>query len=195
MNNELVVYKMNKHELKIWNQFCNDVLAEFDKMEIDEEYRHYALEELQSRYYVRSCGYSEAYGYFQVEFGDRGESSLAVLTQDTISAKMAFMRKILWNCSIKWECRHRKELQAVWECETRYDGRRHHFAYVIQHLLKVYTLDAICDLIQYDSDCMNHWFDDQHWVYDVKKQMFVEISDSKENKTMSINQRKLSSED
>lgn len=193
MENELVIYQMNHKEQKVWHQFCKDVLAEYEKMEIDEEYRHYALEELQSSYYVRSCGYSEVHGYYQIEFGDRGECITSILTQDAVSAKMAFMKKILWNCSISWECRHRKELKAEWECKTSYDGRRHHFAYVIQHLLMVYPIDAICDLIQYDTDCMNHWFMDQHWVYDVKQQKFIEISDSIESKDL-ISQRKLSSE-
>lgn len=193
MENELAVYRMNNKERKIWNQFCDNLLAEFDKMEIDEEYQHYAIEEIQSSYYVRSCGYSEAHGYFQVEFGDRGGCSLTVLTQDAISARMAFMKKIVWNCSTSWECRHRKELQAEWECITPYDGRRHHFAYEIQHLLRVYSLDAICDLIQYNTDCMNLWFTDQHWIYDVKSQKFIEISDSKKSKDL-ISQRRLSSE-
>lgn len=180
MEKELAVYRMNSKEMKLWKQFCADVLAAFDKMEIDEAYQSYALEELQSKDYIRNCGYSKAHGYFQVEYGDRGECSITVLTHDTISARMAFMRRILWHCSIQWECKYRKELQAGWECKTRYDGRRYHFVYVIQHLLKVYPLDAICDLIQYDTDCMNKWFEDQHWIYDVKKQMFIEISDSKE---------------
>lgn len=194
MENELAVYQMKHKELTLWNQFCDDLLAEFDKMGIDEEYRHYALEELKSSYYVRNCGYSETYGYFQVEFGDRGEHSLTVSTYDALSARMAFMKKILWKCSIHWECRYRKELEAKWECKTRYDGRRHHFTYVIQHLLMLYPIDSICDLIQYDTDCMNHWFMDQHWIYDVKQQNFIEISDSIESKDL-ISQRMLSSED
>lgn len=180
MENELAVYRMNRNELTIWKQFCDDVMAEYEQMDISEEYRHYALEELSSSYYVRSCGYSESHGYFQIVFGDRGGCSITVLTHDSISARMAFIRKILWNCSIRWECSHRNELREKWECKTHYDGRRYHFAYVIQHLLMVYPLDAICDLIQYDTDCMNLWFEDQHWIYDVKQQIFVEISDSKE---------------
>lgn len=116
---ELAYYKMNLVELQIWNGFSDEIVIDCKKMNIAQEHFHYVTDNLESKNYCHTCGYSEKYGYFMVDFGDRGGFTSSILTRSVQQAKLDFLKRILWNISIQYECQNRQVLKQKWNCSTK----------------------------------------------------------------------------
>lgn len=178
---ELAYYKMNLVELQIWNGFSDEIVIDCKKMNIAQEHFHYVTDNLESKNYCHTCGYSEKYGYFMVDFGDRGGFTSSILTRSVQQAKLDFLKRILWNISIQYECQNRQVLKQKWNCSTKYDGRKYSFDYTILKLHQIYSYEEIKDYIVERTQYMNRWFYDQHWAYSEEQNQFIEVSQSLEH--------------
>lgn len=178
---ELSCYKMNTGELRVWKDFSDAIMCDCNNMNIAQEYFHYVTDNLESKYYQHSCGFSETYGYFMVDFGDKGELSISILTKNIHHAKLDFLKRILWNVSVQYECKNRQALEEEWNFSTGYDGRKNIFEDSILKLHLIYSYEEIRDYIADRTKYMNRWFNDQHWAYSEDQNQFIEISQSLEH--------------
>jgi hypothetical protein len=185
MNNvdaeKLAYYRMNQSELTIWNEFSNEVIENCKHMNIEAEYYHFATDIIETQPYSYTNGYSDFYGYFTVEFGDRGDFSVCILTKDKHQALYEFLKRIVWKISIYYECGNRTEFEKKWNYSTRYDGRKIHFELAISMLHQIYTYEELRDYIAERTNNMNRWFYDKHWAFLEDQNQFIEKSMSLEH--------------
>lgn len=178
---KLAYYKMNKSELTIWNKFSDEIIKDCKKMNIETEFFYYVTDILNSKPYGHTNGYSDLYGYFSLEFGDRGGYTICILTKNIHQALLEFLKKIVWSISIKFECQTRHEFEKKWNFSTKYDSRKNHFEYAISRLHQIYTYEELRDYITERTNYMNRWFYDEHWAYSEDQNQFIEISMSLEH--------------
>jgi hypothetical protein len=182
INEEKLAYdKMNKSELNRWANFSFEIIENCKKMNIKPELFHYITDIIETKPYVHTNGYSDLYGFFSVSFGDRGGYTIRILSKEINQAKIEFLKDIVWCISIDYERQNRHEFENKWSYSTKYDGRKIHFEYAINMLLRIYTYEEIRDYVIERTNYMNRWFYDKHWEYNEVLNQFIEQSKALEH--------------
>ncbi|MBD7911418.1 MULTISPECIES: hypothetical protein [Clostridium] len=181
MNEELASYKMSAMEEEKWNSFKKEIIDDCKKINIPDKLFNYVDDNLESKYYQHSCGYSEKKGYFKIDFGDRGSFVVDILEKDYEEARFAFLERILWSVSVEYECINRKKFEKKWNYKVDYDGRKHFFEYTIRSLNVIFPYKKLEEYISSFCEHMNRWFYIKHWDFNKENMEFEEISDSEEH--------------
>jgi len=202
---KLYSYDMNSNENEVWIAFCSEVKMNCITMGIGLEFEAIIKNKLLTYMaHSYSRGYQFGLGYYEVDAGDRGDLSIALLTDSKEEAMWEFLVSITREVGQYLEISNRKlnepmwhygtqtydpvlknwnENQDGWKYDLRYDGRKYWFEYSIRTLSKVFDINS-SKMNIYTKKCtdlMNHWFYDQHWGFDKLLMEFLELSNSPEH--------------
>lgn len=182
---KLSYYKMTEDERKIWDQLCERIRLYIIALQIPEGYESLISDGLKTNiYYTKNCGYNKEYGYYYVEFGDRGSLYLLLLSKDINDALWYTLERIINNISMKEAQNNEKINESNWKYKTKFDYRKYWFEYEIKALSQIVDSEFLKDYINNRLHSMNWWFNDSHWGFDYNKMELIEISDSIERDTI-----------
>lgn len=170
-------YRMNANESEILEIFRTELLLMADELELAKG-QTYDGSVYEGRFRDNpdySIRYKEDCGFFLIQ-GERGNYNFlkGLPTKNRKEAKYRIMKQeIIWS-STTYECRKRKEFQAMWigKYNVKYDSRK---AWVEYAIAKIYEGFDIIDeeLIDHYTKCLNNRYDTPYWKYDSSTMEFT----------------------
>ena len=124
---ELLRYKMDREELKIWAEMCLNIKKKFEALNLPPT----AYETLDKKFfndepYSGSRGYSKDIGYYNVSEGDRGAVSVNLIAKTFEEAQNLFIgnlaRDIGYACTFKDRDKIEQEHRHEWRYYEEQEG-------------------------------------------------------------------------
>lgn len=191
--------KLTKEEQVKWKEL-KDLVIQYVDRNMYEEYTRIVDEALMNVLIDdHIAGYSMGNGYYYVIEGDFGELSLEILTEDVQEIAFYILKNIYYLYASDIELKNRTIYQKYWKYyheknteigeyswvknadyvySAYYDPRKYVFETVIRELKVHFSGEWVDTLIDSYKTYLNMWFDDEHWVYDDKTEIFIEASSS-----------------
>ena len=199
---ELLCYRMTLQELEKWQELCISIRAKFAKLNLPA----LVYEELERRLlpgtpYTYAKGYSENDGYFYVEAGDRGNSSLIFKTTSREEAEHKMIKSLAHAVSYQYNFRNQAQIELekrgdwrfynvvdgrkpgriisheeenpVWNYDTKYDYRKYWFEMALRILKETVPEKVFQEEAQHYEELLNRRFDIPFWQFDTEQMVFV----------------------
>ncbi len=200
---QLFYYVMTAEEQQKWSALCRNIRKKYACFKLSSMLQEQLEKRLEAKGSSSAKGYSEEYGYFHVEEGDRGRYPVIFRTASYEEAEHQMLKELAHDLSYQYalkekaqiEQKHRGEWRfytvvdgreagrilshteenSEWKFDAKYDYRKYWFEGALCYLKYTVPQEVFLEEVQRYEELLNHWFEQPFWKFDAECMEFVMI--------------------
>ncbi|MBO5353590.1 MAG: hypothetical protein J6A77_09860 [Lachnospiraceae bacterium] len=198
---QLFYYVMTTEEQQKWSALCGNIREKYASFKLSPMLQEQLEKRLEARGVGSAKGYSEEYGYFHVDDGDRGRYPVIFRTASYEEAEHQMLKELAHDLSYQHVLKEKKQIErehrgewrfytvedgreagrilshteenTEWKFDAKYDYRKYWFEGALCYLKHTVSQKVFLEEVQRYEELLNHWFEQPFWKFDLGCMEFV----------------------